>query len=159
MQELELYHEDGSKFLISNEDEKASNDGCPGRRYMELEIVKEGNIAIALKSSNEAIIYDGLFGDVLESKTNLVFPGASLTSGSTLGITIWTVKEEDAIGAYSLITFALNGKDICLKGLRLNGGKVSAHVYSDPENSDVKVNLGSSPFKHDQGNIRINKST
>ena len=159
MEKLELYNADGSKFEGRTQtDERDSNDGCPGRTYFEVEVLQHGNIAIEMKSGNDAIIYDGLLGDILETSTKLVLPGACLKTGSTLGVTTWTLKEKDD-KPYSIINFALNGQDIGRRGLRLNGENVSAHVYIDPENADVKINLGSDQFKHDEGNIRINKFT
>ena len=149
---LELFNNDGSKFLIAKSGgEMESNYDLPQRSYFEVDI-NNSNVAIEIKGSEDSILYDGLSGNVLQTGTRMVFPGSRLTTGTTLGVTTWTIEDQDE-KSYSLIEFMVNGKPSCRKPIRLNGVNVSPVVYVEGKRSSVDVNLGDHGFKHDQGNV------
>ena len=152
MEKLDLFNGDGSKFVISQDNEKESKDDLPQRSHFEVNVNSNSNLAIEMEGSEESIIYDGLSGDILHTGTKLVFPGSRLTSGSTLGVTTWTVKEQEE-KSYSLIKFTVNGEEACRKAIRFNGVNVSPVVHVESESSSVNVNLGETGFKYDKGNI------
>ena len=153
---LELFNNDGSKFLIAKsggekDSEMEPQYDLPQRSYFELDI-NNSNVAIEIKGSEDSILYDGLSGDILNTGTRMVFPGSRLTTGTTLGVTSWTIEDQDE-KSYSLIEFMINGKPACSKPIRLNAVDVSPLVYVEGKPSSVHVNLGENGFKHDGGNV------
>jgi hypothetical protein len=95
MDKFDFSYADGSTFIMAEEDNDESNMEYYRGYYFEVEITLAGNMCIELKSSSGALLYDGLFGDLLHLSTKAVFPGVPFSDSSVVGIHVWSIKTDD----------------------------------------------------------------
>ena len=129
---IEILRQDGSKLLIAKVDDNGQKIQLPSRIYFEIEIEREGNIALELKSENDSIIYEGLTGDILRSLSKEVFSGIKLQTGSFLEVRAWTLEEKGNI-PHTWIEFFVDGTNACRRPIWIMGSNINPRCTSTPK--------------------------
>ena len=151
MKKIDLTHnDDGSPYVMADVHESQLSLDVPVRSYFEVKVVKQGNLAIELRSSTDSVLYDGLHGDVLESSTRNVLPGTPLSTGSIVGVDLWTFKKERG-GSRSLCEFKINNELATSRALSIEGSNIVPSLYLDPKTAKVEFNTGDKKYKFDKG--------
>ena len=147
METVELDYQDGGTLQITDE---VSTIKYAKRTYFEVEIIKKGNIVIEVLTSDDSILYDFLRGDVVCSSSYLVLNGTPLSDGDILGVNIWTVDNRDEVQE-SFCEFSVNGNVTCGRSVPILGTDIKVLLGFEGETTIFKANVGSMPFKFDQG--------
>ena len=113
--------------MATNDDFEFSSDD-PVRSSFKVNGIKDGKLIVELKGGKDAVIYDGLSGDILETSSNLVLPGVSISPGSVVEVILWSMKTEDG-EVQSLCQFKVNGTTISSRSLVLNGYDIIPSIY------------------------------
>ena len=156
MEKFNFCNPDGTEitFLKEQGDDICLDSELPKRFYFETHILEDGNMAIEVKTTDAAVFYDGLRGDILLTDKKLVVPAKAFKKGDVVGCLIWlyTLKRNDQ--HYSSISFSINGETTSSIGNHtLKGEVITPMVYSDPQKNLVDVNCGDKPFNFNPGNI------
>ena len=156
MKKIELCNQDGTKikFQKSPSNLPSKTDLSKGF-YFELSIIKEGNVAIEIKSEKSVIFYDGLHGEIILTDRNIVVPSKPFKNGDTIGCTIWPFSLHRIGECYSSIQFTINGKATSLGSHVLIGENITPAVYAEEGNALLDLNLGDNRFQFNQGNNQI----
>ena len=130
MSQVVLTKNDGSQLILSQNAEMPTISDHPVSSSFEVEVIKEGNLAIELKSQTDSILYDGVTGDVLETSSKMVIAGTPLLSGSIVKVTVWPYKvvKNDV---QNMIEFKVNGKVCTSRAIRIQGHDIIPLVHVD----------------------------
>ena len=134
---IDIFKQDGSKLLIAKSDDNGQKIQFPFRTYFEIEIEREGNIALELKCESDSVIYDGLTGDILRGLSKEVFSGIKLQTGSSLEVSAWTCEEKRNM-PHTLVEFYVDGKIACKRPISIIGSNINPVVYIDTERNGAK---------------------
>ena len=105
---------------------------------------------VELKSATDAVIYDGISGDILEISSNLVLPGIPTIPGSVVEVILWSMKTEEG-KVQSLCQFEVNGIIMSSRSLVLNGYNIIPSIYvSNMEIANIKTSKDENKSKSDQ---------
>ena len=102
------------------------------------------------RSSRDSVLYDGLHGDVLDNSYKKVLPGIPLSTGSVVGIDLWTIQLEGG-GLRSLCEFKINNEVAASRALSMEGSNIIPSLYLDPKVAKVEFNTGGKKYKFDYG--------
>ena len=156
MKKIELCNQDGTEIKF-----KKSPSNMPSKTelskgfYFELNIIKEGNVAIEIKSENSVVFYDGLHGEIILTDRNIVVPAKPFKNGDIIGCTIWPFSLHRIGECYSSIQFTINGKATSLGNHSLQGECITPAVYAEERNALLDLNLGDKKFQFNEGNNQI----
>ena len=135
--------------MATNDDFELSSDD-PVRSSFKVNGIKDGNLIVKLKSVRDAVIYDGLSGDFLETSSNLVLPGLSIIPGSLVEVILWSMKTKDG-EVQSLCQFEVNGTIISSRSLVLNGHDIIPSIYvSTMEFVNIETSKDANKAKADE---------
>ena len=134
---IEILEQDASRLLIAKLDGSGLKIKYPYRTYFEIEIEREGNIALELKSESDSIIYDGLTGDVLRGLSKEVFSGTKLQTGSSLEVSAWTLEEKENV-PHTLVEFFVDGTNAYKRPILITGSDIKPTVYIDTQRNGAK---------------------
>ena len=135
--------------MATNDDFKFSSDD-PVRSSFKVNGIKDGNLIVELKGEKDAVIYDGLSGDILETSSNLVLPGVSISPGSVVEVILWSMKTEYG-KVQSLCQFEVDGTIISSRALVLNGYDIIPSIYvSTIEFVKIETNKDENKAKADE---------
>ena len=82
MKKIELCNKNGTEIKFGKSTSNlSSKSGLSQHFYFELNIIKEGNLAIEIKSENGAVFYDGLHGEIILTDRNIVVPAKPFKNG------------------------------------------------------------------------------
>ena len=156
MKKIELCNQNGTEIKFKKAPSNLLSEfELPNGFYFELSIIKEGNIAIEIKSENSVVFYDGLHGEIILTDRNIVVPAKPFKNGDTIGCTIWPFSLHRIGTCYSSIQFSINGKATSLGSHALIGEKITPAVYAEERNASLDINLGDKTFQFNQGNNQI----
>ena len=135
--------------MATNDDfESSSYD--PVRSSFKVNGIKDGNLIVELKGGKDAVIYDGLSGDILETSSNLVLPGISIIPGSVVEVILWSMKTEDG-EVQSLCQFEVDGTIISSRALVLNGYDITPSIFvSSMESVNIETSKNENKNKADE---------
>ena len=145
---------DGSEATLEHMeiDNQKAGETNQQRSYCELEVPKDANVGILMQSEGHGdIYYDGATGDVLDTNKKTVASYTPLSPGSTVGINVWSVKEDSHIKTFLSLTN--DGLANNVIPFSLQGTLKSPSIYIDNEDSKVVVNVDKESFKHNPGNV------
>ena len=156
MKKIELCNQNGTEIKFRKSPSNLpSKTELPKGFYFELSIIKEGNIAIEIKSENSVVFYDGLHGEIILTDRNIVVPAKPFKNGDTIGCTIWPFSLHRIGECYSSIQFSINGKATSLGNHSLQGENITPAVYAEERNALLDLNLGDKNFQFNEGNNQI----
>ena len=129
---MALTNQDGSQFLMAKDESIALNSDDPVQSYFEFKVIKEGNIAVELRSKKTgvAMVYDGDKGDVLETKSDQVISGKPLKKNDVVGVSVWSSRtvENDIVSHCEVI---IKGKVCMSRAVKINGADIIPSIYMD----------------------------
>ena len=141
----------GGMWSIEMNAEKTGN-AEQQRSYFEVVVPNESNIGMLMQSEGQATVYyDGATGEVLDTNKKTVRPCTPLLPGSTVGINIWSIKEE--LDNQNFITVSKDGIESNVVPFTLKGMLIPPTIYVDNEELKVVVNVDSKTFKNNPGNV------
>ena len=124
-----------------------SDDPVPS--YFEFEVIKDGNIALELKSQTDAIVLDGVTGDVLETASKQVISGTLLKKNDIVGVTLWSSRTvEGEVKSYVEVT--INERVCMSRAVRINGADIIPSIYIDSV-AKVRQNINGRNILFDKG--------
>ena len=93
---------------------------------------------------------DGLSGDILETSSNLVLTGVSISPGSVVEVILWSMKTEDG-EVQSLCQFEVDGTIMSSRSLVLNGYDIIPSIYvSTMEFVNIEISKDGNNIKADE---------
>ena len=130
--QMALTNQDGSQFLMANDESIALDSDDPVLSYFEFEVIKEGKMAIELRSENTGVtmVYDGELGDALETNSNQVISGKPLKKNNVVGVSVWSSRRVEN-GIVSLCEVTIDGKVCVSRAVRINGADIIPSIYMD----------------------------
>ena len=144
--------------MATNDDFELSSDD-PVRSSFKVNGIKDGNLIVELMAAKDAVIYDGLSGDILETSSNLVLPGISIIPGSVVEVILWSMKTEDG-EVQSLCQFEVDGTIISSRTLVLNGYDIIPSIYvSTMEFVKIEISKDENKTKADEVKNMAGKHT
>ena len=150
LNKINVSNDDGEQYVMAtNDDFEFSFDG-PIRYSFKVNGIEDENLIVELKSATDAVIYDGISGDILETSSNLVLPGIPITLGSVVEVILWSMKSKDG-EVQSLCQFEVDGITMSSRALVLNGYDIIPSIYvSTIEFVKIETNKDENKAKADE---------
>ena len=149
--QLALTNQDGSQFLMAEDESITLNSDDPVPSYFEFEVMKEGCIVMELisKRTKVTMVYDGQQGDVLEASSDQVISGKPLKKNDVVGVSVWSSRtvEHDIV---SLCEITIKGKVCTSRAVKIKGSDIIPSIYMDSV-AKVRPNINDKNIKVDQG--------
>ena len=147
---MNVSNDDGEQYLMATNDDLKLSFDDPVRSSFKVNGIKDGNLIVELKSAKDAVIYDTLSGDILETSSNLVLPGLPIIPGSVVEVILWSMKTKDG-KVQSLCQFEVDGSIMSSRALVLNGYGIIPSIYvSTMESVNIETSKNGNETEADE---------
>lgn len=150
LNKINVSNDDGEQYVMAKSDAFKFSSDDPVRSSFKVTGIKDGNLIVELKSQREAVIYDSLSGDILETSSDLVLPGLPINPRSVIEVILWSKKTEYG-KVRSLCQFEVDGNIMASRSLVLNGYDIIPSIYvSDKEFVNIETSEDKNKTKADE---------